>query len=41
MNIELVKAIEADAEDILNIQVESFAELLERYQDASTNPGNG
>ncbi len=40
MNIALVKAHEADAEEILDVQVESFAELLERYQDTSTNPAN-
>ncbi|AJD92870.1 acetyltransferase [Jeotgalibacillus malaysiensis] len=40
MEIELVKAVEADAEEILHAQVESFSELLKRYQDTDTNPAN-
>lgn len=40
LNITLEKAVEADAEELLAVQVESFRELLERYQDTSTNPAN-
>ena len=40
MNIELARASMADAEIIWRMQRVAFAELLERYQDFDTNPGN-
>ena len=40
MNIKLVRASMADAEIIWRMQRVAFAELLERYQDFETNPGN-
>ncbi len=40
MNIELVRASVEDAEVIWQMQLAAFAELLERYQDFDTNPGN-
>jgi len=40
MNIELVRASMEDAEVIWKMQLAAFAELLERYQDFDTNPGN-
>lgn len=40
MNIELVRASLQDAEVIWKMQRIAFAELLERYQDFDTNPGN-
>ena len=40
MNIELVRACVEDAEVIWQMQLAAFAELLERYQDFDTNPGN-
>ena len=40
MNVELVRASVQDAETIWRMQRIAFAELLERYQDFDTNPGN-
>lgn len=40
MNIELFRASMEDAETIWRMQRTAFAELLERYQDFDTNPGN-
>lgn len=40
MNIELVCASMADAETIWHMQRIAFADLLEKYQDFDTNPGN-
>ena len=40
MNVELVRASLEDAEVIWKMQRIAFAELLERYQDFDTNPGN-
>ncbi len=40
MRIELVKATENNAEEIWAMQKEAFAELLNKYQDFDTNPGN-
>lgn len=40
MRVCLVRANRNDAEEIWRIQREAFAELLERYQDMDTNPGN-
>lgn len=40
MNIELVRASLVDAEVIWKMQRIAFTELLERYQDFNTNPGN-
>ena len=37
--IELIKANPQDCGRIHAIQVEAFAELLEKYRDAATNPG--
>ena len=40
MKLELKRARVEDAERIWNMQIESFRELLERYRDMETNPGN-
>ena len=40
MNIERVRASVNDAETIWHMQRIAFAELLARYQDYDTNPGN-
>ncbi len=40
MNIQLVRASEKNAEKLHKMQIISFAELLERYQDFDTNPAN-
>lgn len=40
MRVCLVRANRNDTEEIWRIQREAFAELLERYQDMDTNPGN-
>ena len=40
MDIKLVRASMEDAETIWRMQIIAFAELLERYQDFDTNPGN-
>lgn len=40
MEVKLIRATVKDAELILKMQIESFAELLEKYQDFETNPGN-
>ena len=40
MKVELLRASLEDAETILRMQHVAFAELLERYQDFDTNPGN-
>ncbi|MBO9599737.1 MAG: GNAT family N-acetyltransferase [Cohnella sp.] len=40
MEVRLVRALEADATSIFDIQVRAFAPLLEKYQDYDTNPGN-
>lgn len=40
MDIELVRASMEDAETIWRMQIIAFADLLERYQDFETNPGN-
>ncbi len=40
MNVKLVPASVEDAATIWNMQRIAFAELLERYQDFDTNPGN-
>lgn len=40
MELNLIKASVSDAERIWNMQIESFKELLARYQDMDTNPGN-
>lgn len=40
MNIELIRASVEDAVVIWQMQLAAFAELLERYQDFDTNPGN-
>ncbi|WP_416150684.1 GNAT family N-acetyltransferase [Salipaludibacillus sp. HK11] len=38
MNIRLEKAINNDAQSILDIQVKAFFPLLEKYKDYETNP---
>ena len=40
MEIQLIRASVEDAETIWKMQVRSFAELLNRYQDYETNPAN-
>jgi predicted N-acetyltransferase YhbS len=40
MTIKLVRASIQDAELIWKIQVDSFAELLKKYQDMETSPAN-
>ena len=40
MDIKLVRATVDDAELIWKMQIEAFAELLEKYQDYDTNPGS-
>ena len=40
MNIKLIEASEADAEEIWNMQKSAFTELLEKYQDFETSPAN-
>ncbi len=40
MRIQLVKADVSDAEEILAMQKTAFAELLQKYRDYETNPGN-
>lgn len=38
MNIQLIRATVKDAKQIWQMQTESFAELLDRYQDFETSP---
>lgn len=40
MVIKLIRASVDDAEIIHKLQIEAFAELLCKYQDMDTNPGN-
>ena len=40
MTIELARATIEDAETLWKMQLESFAPLLERYQDLDTSPAN-
>ena len=40
MEVNLVRANPGDAEEIHAMQVEAFQELLVKYQDFDTNPGN-
>lgn len=40
MNVTLVRASMEDAQIIWEMQLESFHELLEKYRDFDTNPGN-
>ncbi len=40
MKIKLLRAGVNDAEELHAMQIESFRELLEKYQDFDTNPGN-
>jgi len=40
MNILLVKATIENAEEIHQMQIKSFKNLLEKYKDYDTNPGN-
>lgn len=40
MEIQLIRASVEDAKTIWKMQVRSFAELLNRYQDYETNPAN-
>lgn len=38
MNINFLKAVRSDCEEIQKIQQKSFAQLLDKYQDFDTNP---
>ena len=40
MKIELIRARLKDAKEIWEIQIKSFKELLDKYQDFETNPAN-
>lgn len=40
MEVELIRANVCNAEEIWNMQKAAFAELLNKYQDFETNPGN-
>lgn len=40
MEVKLLRANIADAKEIHAMQIESFRELLEKYQDFDTSPGN-
>lgn len=40
MKVELLRAAVDDADEIHTMQLEAFKELLEKYQDFDTNPGN-
>lgn len=40
MDIELLRASMEDAQLIWEMQLEAFRELLEKYRDYDTNPGN-
>lgn len=40
MDVKLLRASISDAKEIHAMQIESFKELLEKYQDFDTNPGN-
>ena len=38
--MKLIRATKKDANIIWNMQIEAFSELLSRYKDYDTNPGN-
>jgi len=40
MTVELIKAGIDDAQELWQMQVEAFAQLLERYRDYETNPAS-
>lgn len=40
MKIKLLRADINDAKELHTMQIESFRELLDKYQDFDTNPGN-
>ena len=40
MKVELLRASIDDAKELHTMQVKAFKELLEKYQDYNTNPGN-
>ncbi|MEJ6471202.1 GNAT family N-acetyltransferase [Fusobacterium nucleatum] len=40
MKIELIRARLKDAKEIWEMQIKSFKELLDKYQDFETNPAN-
>lgn len=40
MELQLIRACVDDAELIWNMQMKAFEELLAKYQDMETNPGN-
>lgn len=40
MKIDLVRATLKDAEVLWKMQLDCFAELLKKYQDFDTSPGN-
>ena len=39
MKLKLIRATFSDCPDIYRLQIRSFGELLEKYQDYETNPG--
>lgn len=40
MDIHLIRATKSDARELWQMQLQSFAELLERYQDFGRSPGD-
>lgn len=40
MEVNLLRATIADAKELHTMQIEAFRELLEKYQDFDTSPGN-
>ncbi|MCD8354237.1 MAG: GNAT family N-acetyltransferase [Clostridiales bacterium] len=40
MKLELIRATAGDAEELWKMQRAAFAQLLEKYQDFDTSPGN-
>lgn len=40
MEVKLLRAGVGDAKELFTMQIKSFRELLEKYQDFDTNPGN-
>ena len=39
MKLKLIRTTFSDCPDIYRLQIRSFGELLEKYQDYETNPG--
>ena len=40
MKIDLIRASLKDSKEIWEMQIKSFKELLDKYQDFETNPAN-